>query len=298
MSPNTYVGLAVTSHSDGALCTATFAKVSLVSLPSPWLTADIGSTGAKGSAIDANGAFTVLGSGTDISNSADAFRYIYENGAGDCDIMAQVTMLGDTDPWARAGVMVRETLDPGAPNAALVVTPGNGVVFQCRTNRGGSTSLLGRSSGSLPAWVRLIRSGNFFAGYVSANGTHWAQVGAMQNFTMAASVYLGLPVASHNNACLTTATFTNVAASSGVNNTNIVFLSPVGLTLAASSAGTATMQWLNGVNTVGASLYSTPSLSPPVLWTLVTNAPVFSGGLWTVTVPIETNSSTFYRLQR
>jgi hypothetical protein len=155
------------------------------------------------------------------------------------------------------------------------------------------------SSGNPPsAWVRLIRTGNFFAAYVSADGTNWAQIGAMRKFTMAANVYLGLPVTSHNSAYLTTATFTNVAAISGVNNTNIALLSPVGLTLAISSASTATIQWLNSVNTVGASLYSAPSLSPPIVWTLVSNTPAFSSSLWTVTLPIATTSSTFYRLQR
>jgi hypothetical protein len=298
MSSNTYVGLAVTSHNDGSLCTATFTKVSLVALPCPWLTADVGNTGATGSAIGVNEAFTVLGAGTDISNSADAFRYVYVNGNGDCDVMAQVTTLGNTDPWAKAGVMIRETIAPGAPNAALLVTPGNGVIFQCRTNAGGLASVLGSCPILPPAWVRLIRSGNFLAAYVSTNGTNWMQVGAMQNFTMATTVCLGLPVTSHNSAGLTTATFTNVATASGVNNTNIALLSPAGLRVAISSASAATIQWFNAVNTVGASLYSTPSLSPPVVWTLVGNVPIFSAGQWTVTVPIATNNSTFYRLQR
>jgi hypothetical protein len=115
---------------------------------------------------------------------------------------------------------------------------------------------------------------------------------------MAANVSIGLPVTSHNSAYLSTATLTNVAASSGVNNTNIAFLSPVGLTLATSSASAAIIQWLNGVNTVGASLYSAGSLTPPVAWTLITNTPVFSSGQWTVTVPIGATGCSFYRLQR
>ena len=300
MSSNCYAGLALTSHSDGTLCTATFSKVSLVSLPSPWLTGDLGSPGVTGSSIGINGSFTVLGAGSDIFNSADCFRYVYVNASGDCDVMAQVTALGNTDPLARAGVMLRETLDPGAPNVALVATTGNGVIFQCRTNTGGSTGVLGSSPTPLPAWLRLIRSGSLFAGFVSTNGTTWTQVGPMQNFAMAPDIYAGLPVTSHNSNSLTTATFTNVAALSGINNTNIAFPVPVGLTPAPFTPGAPTLklQWLNGVNTVGAALYSTPSLSAPIVWTLATNAPAFSNGLWTTTVPFTTNHSTFYRLQR
>jgi hypothetical protein len=298
MNSNTFAGLAVTSHHDGTLCTATFAKVSLVSLPSPWQTADIGNTGVTGSSICVNGLFTVFGAGSDIYNTADAFRYVYLNGSGDCDVMAQVLTVGNTDPWAKAGVMIRETLSTNAANVAMVLTPGNGVSFQCRTNTGGPTTFSNSADKQTPCWVRLIRSGNIFAGYVSADGANWAQVGAMQTFKMAANVYIGLPVTSHNSAYLSTATFTNVAATSGVNNTNIIFLSPVGLTLATVSAGAATLQWLNGVNTVAASLYSTPTLTPPVAWTLVTNTAVFSSGQWTVTVPIGSNGCSFYRLQR
>ena len=191
MNSNTYVGLSVTSHHDGTLCTATFAKVSLVSLPSPWLTADIGNAGVTGSSIYVNGAFTVFGAGADIYNSADAFRYVYMNGSGDCDVMAQVLTVGNTDPWARAGVMIRETLNSNAANVAMVVTPGNGVSFQYRTNTGGPTSLSGSNGTQAPCWVRVIRSGNLFAGYVSSDGTNWSQVGAMQKFAMAANVCRG-----------------------------------------------------------------------------------------------------------
>ena len=298
MSSNTYVGLAVTSHSDGILCTANFAKASLVALPSPWLTADIGSTGATGSAFNFNGAFTVLGSGDDINGSADAFRLVYASGAGDCDVMARVANIGGAAPSARAGVMVRETLDPFAANAALLVIPGNGVIFQCRTNSSGFTTILGNTGNGAPVWVRLIRSGDFFAGYVSTDGTNWTQVGAVQKFAMATNIYPGLAVASHNNPALANATFANAAASTGVNNTNIAFLSPAGLALTLAPSRAASLQWLNAVNTTGALLYSTPSLSPPVTWTLVSNTPYFSSGLWTMSLPPATNTSAFYRLQR
>ena len=66
MNANVYVGLAVTSHNNSDLCTATFTKASLVSLPSPWQSADIGSVGVTGSAICPNGTFDLFGSGSDI----------------------------------------------------------------------------------------------------------------------------------------------------------------------------------------------------------------------------------------
>jgi hypothetical protein len=60
----------------------------------------------------------------------------------------------------------------------------------------------------------------------------------------------------------------------------------------ALSGNGLALSWSNGA----ASLYQTFSLIPPVNWTLVTNPPVFSNGLWNLNLPIGTNRSSFYRL--
>ena len=81
---------------------------------------------------DGAGAFTVSGSGADIWGTADAFQFVYQPLTGDGQIVARVTTVPNTDPWAKAGVMIREDLTAGARNAAVLVTPSNGVAFQRR----------------------------------------------------------------------------------------------------------------------------------------------------------------------
>ena len=81
-------------------------------LPSPWQTQDVGSVGLSGWANYSGSTFTAAGSGADIWGAADGFRYIYEPASGDCSITALVQGLQNTDPWAKAGVMIRETLSP------------------------------------------------------------------------------------------------------------------------------------------------------------------------------------------
>ena len=78
-------------------------------LPPPWQTSDIGSVGHAGSASASNGSFTLSGSGDDIWNNADAFRYVYQSFSGDGTITARVGSVGNTNAWAKAGVMFRET---------------------------------------------------------------------------------------------------------------------------------------------------------------------------------------------
>jgi glucose/arabinose dehydrogenase len=177
-------------------------------LPSPWQTTNIGSTGAAGSAGFNNGTFTVSGSGSDIWGTADAFRYVYQSLSGNIDIRARVTGISNTNAWAKAGVMIRETLNSNSKHAMVVVTPSNGVAFQRRPSTGGSSAHTA-AAGSAPYWVRLVRSGNTFTAYRSVDGTTWNQIGSV-TIAMSSTVFVGLPVTSHNNSALCTATFTNV----------------------------------------------------------------------------------------
>jgi hypothetical protein len=183
-------------------------------LPSPWLTSDIGSVGAAGSASHSSGVFTVRGSGADIWGTADGFRFVYQSLNGNGQIVARVTAVQNTDPWAKAGVMIRETLAAGSRHAFMALTPGNGLAFQRRLATGGaSTHTAGGASGT-PVWVRLVRNGNTITGSRSADGSTWTQVGS-DTVTMGAQVFVGLAVTSHAAGVLNTSTFDNVSVSGG-----------------------------------------------------------------------------------
>ena len=140
-------------------------------MPSPWSDVDIGSVGQAGSATYLNGTFTVKGSGSDIWNTADAFHFVYQPWTGDGEIIAQVASVQNTDVWAKAGVMIRETLNANSKHAMMVVTPGSGVSFQQRTSTGGTsvdTTTTGRTA---PQFLRLTRVGSTFTAYYSSTGT-------------------------------------------------------------------------------------------------------------------------------
>jgi regulation of enolase protein 1 (concanavalin A-like superfamily) len=165
-----------------------------------------------GSASYGSGTFTVRGSGTDIWDTADAFRYVYQPLNGDGTITARVVTQQNTNSWAKAGVMIRESLTAGSRHAMVALTPGNGVAFQRRlTTDGISVHTAGALVGA-PYWVRVVRSGSTFSGYQSSDGTNWVLIGS-DTINMASSVYIGLAVTSHNNTALGTATFDNVSVS-------------------------------------------------------------------------------------
>jgi hypothetical protein len=97
---------------------------------------------------------------------------------GNCVITARVLAVQNTDPWAKAGVMIRESLNANSANAFIAVTPGNGVTFQYRSTTGGTSGFNNTTGLNAPYWVRLVRSGNTFTGYRSLDGVNWTQQGS------------------------------------------------------------------------------------------------------------------------
>ena len=179
-------------------------------VPLPWMTQDIGTVGLSGTAGFTNRVFTLVGAGGDIQGTADAFRFVYVTATGDCTITARVSSVQNVDPWSKAGVMIRASLNAGAANAFVAVTPGHGVTWQYRSSTGGGTTYNSTSGPSAPYWVKLVRSGSTFTAYRSPAGTNWTQQGTA-TFTMASTVYIGLALTSHNSSTLCTANFDNVA---------------------------------------------------------------------------------------
>ena len=181
-------------------------------LPSPWNNADIGAVGKIGSAVYSNGVFTVAGSGADIVGNSDAFQFVYQSWTGDGQIVARVTGVQNTDGWAKAGVMFRETLAADSRNAMALVSAAQGTGYQRRLTTGGNTTWTAGAVTGAPYWVKLTRTGNIFRAYGSANGTDWILLGT-DTISVGPTIYAGFAVTAHNNSALSTATFTDGLAS-------------------------------------------------------------------------------------
>jgi hypothetical protein len=190
---------------------------SLPALPSPWQNQNVGSAvagyGSSTYGNDGNGVFTVKGSGSDIWGSADAFQYAYIPVSGNCEIKARVAglALSRRSDWAKAGVMIRETLSSGSRHASVYVTYKSGVNFERRTSTSGTTSRTAATGLVVPYWVRVKRTGSTFEGFRSADGTNWTSMGTVSITTMASNVYIGLPVCSVGAGTGCRATFDSVA---------------------------------------------------------------------------------------
>jgi regulation of enolase protein 1 (concanavalin A-like superfamily) len=208
------IGLAVTSHDNAQLAQALFSEVSIAAstLPSPWSAIDIGAVGAAGSATY-DGTFTVKGDGADIWGTADAFMFVHQSIEGNTQVSAHVLSLDPTDTRAKAGVMLRETLEPSSAHVILAVLPGGFVEFMMRPATGAETTFITGVQASFPVSLRLERTGSLVTGYVM-DGSTWTALGSV-NVSFQTRLEAGLAVTSHAEGTLTTGTFNQVSVMSG-----------------------------------------------------------------------------------
>jgi regulation of enolase protein 1 (concanavalin A-like superfamily) len=200
---------------NGPVWSFTTSSGSTGGLPAPWLNQDIGNTGQTGSASYASGTFTVQGAGADIWGTSDAFQFVYQGIAGDAEIVARVASIQNTNTYAKAGVMIRESLAANAVHVMLDLNPTGNVEFETRQATGGTTSWLSGATQAGPAWLKLTRSGSTIVGSVSADGSNWRAVGST-TLSIATNAIVGLVLSSHDTTVLNTSTFDSVSVNVGV----------------------------------------------------------------------------------
>ncbi len=207
--------------------------------PVPWSAQQVGKAGAPGG-LDAEGSTLVVrGAGADIWREADGFYFVHVPWTGDGEFVARVVEVEQTDPWAKAGLMVREDLGESSRHAMIAMTPAQGATFLRRSEPLGPTvddshqamrlvpgnRKLGfqqrgsagveKAEGSLvsagpPRWLKLVRRDDVFVAYDSADGRVWEWLGT-ERVPMSAAVQVGLAVSSHDAARTCLAVFDQIS---------------------------------------------------------------------------------------
>lgn len=185
-------------------------------LPTRWSTQDIGDVGVGGIACynSTTGTFELKGSGADIWDTKDAFRFAYKTIVGDGEIIARVVDQDNTNEWNKCGIMVRESLAEGSRHAFITITSGNGVAFQNRIITDGYSNSENVPGIKAPYWLKLVISGTTYTGYASADGLNWTKVGNTVDagFGNGMPVYAGLAITSHDNSTRSTAHVDNYSS--------------------------------------------------------------------------------------
>lgn len=130
----------------------------------------------------------------DLPHPNDTFSFVHSAMSGDGSVVARVIAQDGSHAWAKAGVMIKESLTSGSRYAAMMKTSGHGV----RLEADFTTSVPG-SPGDGPYWLKLTRSADAITGYESSDGTTWKPVGTIRLDGLPNTVQVGLFVSSPLN---------------------------------------------------------------------------------------------------
>ncbi|NUT53026.1 MAG: hypothetical protein HOV94_37915 [Saccharothrix sp.] len=137
----------------------------------------------------------------------DSFFFVHQPLDGDGSVTVSVSALTSgipegladlrpgTVPWAKAGLVIKESTRQGSPYAAIMVTGGHGVRMQ-HDYVDDTAGPPGPVSPASPRRLRLDRSGDVITGYASADGTRWTEVGSVRVAGLGPAARVGMFVAS------------------------------------------------------------------------------------------------------
>lgn len=216
LTPGTtyYYVVSAINNIGGGPNSAQTSATTLPALPSSWNYSDAGYQTTPGHATYTNGVFTVCGAGLDMGAlyTADAFGLAYVPLTGNGAIIARLASRTTYSALTKEGLVLRDDLSNGSRNVSVQIDGSGNVtmVYRKTENAIGSSTSSTTNTFSLPLWLEITRTNNFFNTYISPNGVNWTNVGSV-SMTLSNTVYAGFAVCSRNNGWLDTAVFDNAS---------------------------------------------------------------------------------------
>lgn len=164
-----------------------------------WTSLDIDTLVPGATAVDGEQIALTAG-GQDIWGTSDGFRYVYREVRGDFSATAALLGVPDTDDWAKAGIMVRRSLQSDAANAMVFGVTRFGPRAQWRAETGGTTEAVGAGQWQdfQPVHLQMVRKGQTVSFFTSGDGTSWSALGDPVRIDLGdGAVYVGLAACSH-----------------------------------------------------------------------------------------------------
>lgn len=149
-------------------------------LQTEWQFLDVGEVLYEGyAAAEENGSFSISTYGTGISGTSDSYSFLYQEQEGSQQIVAKIEEIEERGAGSQAGIMFRESTDPGSLYIMYTASAYEGIKFQYRWDEN-SQPVVEVSDPGLqpPCWLRLKRDAyNYFSASYSLDGTNWVPHG-------------------------------------------------------------------------------------------------------------------------
>ncbi|HTI69053.1 MAG TPA: response regulator [Candidatus Limnocylindria bacterium] len=169
LSDTVYFGLVVNAAEENRLASAEFSSV--VGLgPNPQ-SQDVGTPRMLGTNRVSNGKYLVIGGGSDLWDDVQQFQFVCAPFRGAHSLVARVDTLLATNDWAKAGLMIRDSLSPNSRYALAAVSADQGIVFHYRSTPTGHSAPPVSLNGRSPVWLRLTRKRRELAVELAAGQT-------------------------------------------------------------------------------------------------------------------------------
>jgi regulation of enolase protein 1 (concanavalin A-like superfamily) len=169
----------------------------------------------------ATGVITLRGSGADVWGPADGGYFLNRAVSGDFQVAVRMlTQSTAVDDLSKAGLMMREALDPGARRAFFCTAPPLGLRFHWRAmvnednDQFDVPELISRQALKLPITLRLTRRGAIITTETSRDeGRSFQPAGKPLTFDppLAKTVYAGLAITSRDEDQIREAKFSGLA---------------------------------------------------------------------------------------
>ena len=191
---------------------------------------DIGSPQLAGSAKQVEDGWDLVAGGVDIWGKMDQFHFVQKRISGDFDIAVRVESFTPAHLYSKAGLMIRESMDPASPHLMFLVFADDAsrnnnlgaYEMQFRSVAGGACQAVypavrPPAPPEFPAaypnsWLRVQRRGDEFSAFGSTNGKAWKLYG-VQTLKLPSAVHVGPALTSHDSQKTAKARFRNYAES-------------------------------------------------------------------------------------
>jgi len=171
---------------------------------------DVGAPSHKGSVVydAARKEYRITGGGDNMWAARDDFFFLWRKLAGDVVLTANVKIVTDGVAHRKAGLIIRQDLEPGSVYVDAVVHGSGLTALQWREKSGEVTRTVHFPVDG-PTRLRLERRRNVVTLYAGKEGGPLAEMG---NTEMApfSPMYAGLAVCAHDDKAETTAVFSDV----------------------------------------------------------------------------------------
>jgi len=176
-----------------------------------WQASDINNARPGGQRQLSSRGMEIYGGGTDIFSNNDQFRLVWAEASGDVRLAARIDFLHDTDKYAKAGVMIRNSVAPDSAHVLLHVFPDGKLVIAWRERDGQPMKEKEIADAGFPVHVELERKDGRITGRYSQDGKTWQSAPLPDAIQLNEDLLVGLAVLSHDkNSSLARAVFEEI----------------------------------------------------------------------------------------